>query len=845
MYRMEDKTYDKLIEEQMKEAYLDYSMSVIVGRALPDVKDGLKPVHRRVLYAMQQIGLTYNKSLKKCARIVGEVLGKYHPHGDTAVYDSLVRMAQDFSLRYPLVKGQGNFGSVDGDNAAAMRYTEAKMTKIADELLFDIGKETVDFTENFDGSLKEPIVLPAKLPNLLINGSTGIAVGMATNIPPHNLKEVCTAILHLIDNPDCEIIDLMEFVTGPDFPTGGLICGRSGIRSAYLNGRGRVVIRAKSNIEEKKGRESIIITEIPYMVNKSNMLQIMADLVRDKRVDGISDIRDESDRTGMRVVIKLKKGFDPQIVLNLLYKHTQLQNTFGVIMLALVDNQPRVLNLKQILEYYREHRKDVIVKRTKFDLKKAEDREHILLGLMIALEDIDKIVQGIKKSNNVNEAREFLINNYSLSEKQSQAILDMKLQKLTSLETQKIKDELEELKKLIAELKSILDSDERILGIIRDEVQELIDKFGDERRSEIIDVEEDIDIEDLIAEEDMVITRTASGYVKRISVDEYKTQRRGGKGVIGATTKEEDIMQDMFIANTHDYLLCFSNLGQVFWLKAYQIPESGRYSKGKNIVNLLNLRDGERISGVVRVKEFDDKHYLIMVTKNGLVKKTSLKAYSRPRKGGIIGVKLREGDELVQVRMTPGWLKFVIASRKGRAVRFDEKDVRESGRNSMGVRGIRLGKDDEVVGMEVSLSDGALLTITRRGYGKRTKFEEYRLINRGGKGVLNIRITEKNGEVVAIKTVKEDDELMLVSQNGVIIRVPITGIALIGRATQGVRIMRLNSGDRVTTVARIDNDTKEIPEEEEVSEETKEEIKDNSEEDTKEVTEDPVPDTEQ
>ncbi|MBT3985098.1 DNA gyrase subunit A [archaeon] len=842
---MEDKTYDKLIEEQMKEAYLDYSMSVIVGRALPDVKDGLKPVHRRVLYAMQQIGLTYNKSLKKCARIVGEVLGKYHPHGDTAVYDSLVRMAQDFSLRYPLVKGQGNFGSVDGDNAAAMRYTEAKMTKIADELLFDIGKETVDFTENFDGSLKEPIVLPAKLPNLLINGSTGIAVGMATNIPPHNLKEVCTAILHLIDNPDCEIIDLMEFVTGPDFPTGGLICGRSGIRSAYLNGRGRVVIRAKSNIEEKKGRESIIITEIPYMVNKSNMLQIMADLVRDKRVDGISDIRDESDRTGMRVVIKLKKGFDPQIVLNLLYKHTQLQNTFGVIMLALVDNQPRVLNLKQILEYYREHRKDVIVKRTKFDLKKAEDREHILLGLMIALEDIDKIVQGIKKSNNVNEAREFLINNYSLSEKQSQAILDMKLQKLTSLETQKIKDELEELKKLIAELKSILDSDERILGIIRDEVQELIDKFGDERRSEIIDVEEDIDIEDLIAEEDMVITRTASGYVKRISVDEYKTQRRGGKGVIGATTKEEDIMQDMFIANTHDYLLCFSNLGQVFWLKAYQIPESGRYSKGKNIVNLLNLRDGERISGVVRVKEFDDKHYLIMVTKNGLVKKTSLKAYSRPRKGGIIGVKLREGDELVQVRMTPGWLKFVIASRKGRAVRFDEKDVRESGRNSMGVRGIRLGKDDEVVGMEVSLSDGALLTITRRGYGKRTKFEEYRLINRGGKGVLNIRITEKNGEVVAIKTVKEDDELMLVSQNGVIIRVPITGIALIGRATQGVRIMRLNSGDRVTTVARIDNDTKEIPEEEEVSEETKEEIKDNSEEDTKEVTEDPVPDTEQ
>ena len=815
MYKMEDKTYDKLIEEQMKEAYLDYSMSVIVGRALPDVKDGLKPVHRRVLYAMQQIGLTYNKSLKKCARIVGEVLGKYHPHGDTAVYDSLVRMAQDFSLRYPLVKGQGNFGSVDGDNAAAMRYTEAKMTKIADELLFDIGKETVDFTENFDGSLKEPIALPAKLPNLLINGSTGIAVGMATNIPPHNLKEVSKAVLHLLDNPDCEIIDLMEFVTGPDFPTGGLICGRSGIRSAYMNGRGRVVIRAKSHIEEKKGRESIIITEIPYMVNKSNMLQIMADLVRDKRVEGISDIRDESDRTGMRVVIKLKRGFDSQVVLNLLYKHTQLQNTFGVIMLALVDNQPRVLNLKQILEFYRDHRKDVIVKRTKFDLRKAEDREHILLGLMIALEDIDKIVQGIKKSNNVNEAREFLINNYSLSEKQSQAILDMKLQKLTSLETQKIKDELEELKKLIAELKAILESDEKVLSIIREEVQELIDKFGDERRSEIIDVEEDIDIEDLIAEEDMVITRTASGYVKRISVDEYKTQRRGGKGVIGATTKEEDVMQDMFIANTHDYLLCFSNLGQVFWLKAYQIPESGRYSKGKNIVNLLNLREGERISGVVPVKEFDDKHYLIMVTKNGLVKKTSLKAYSRPRKGGIIGVKLREGDELVQVRMTPGWLKFVIASRKGRAVRFDEKDVRESGRNSMGVRGIRLGKNDEVVGMEVSLSDAALLTITRRGYGKRTDFDSYRLINRGGKGVLNIKITEKNGKVVAIKAVTADEEVMLVSQSGIIIRVPVKGIAHIGRATQGVRVMRMNSGDRVTTVARVPGNGVEESEEEE------------------------------
>jgi DNA gyrase subunit A len=816
MYKMEEKIHNKLIEDQMKDAYLDYAMSVIVGRALPDVRDGLKPVHRRVLYAMQQIGLTYNKSFKKCARIVGEVLGKYHPHGDTAVYDSLVRMAQEFSLRYPLVKGQGNFGSIDGDNAAAMRYTEAKMNKIADELLSDIQKETVNYADNFDGSLKEPTVLPAKLPNLLLNGSTGIAVGMATNIPPHNLKEVCGAILHLIDNPDCEIVDLMQFVTGPDFPTGGLICGRSGIRSAYVNGRGRVVIRAKTNIEEKKDRQSIIVTEIPYMVNKSNMLSLMADLVRDKRVEGISDIRDESDRTGMRVVIKIKRGADPNVVLNSLYKHTQMQNTFGVIMLALVNNQPRVLNLKQILENYLIHRKEVVVRRTKFDLKKAEEREHILQGLMIALEDIDNIVQGIKKSNNVEEARKFLMDGYSLSEKQAQAILDMKLQKLTSLETQKIKDELDELLKLIAELQSILDSDEKVLGIIKDEVQELIDKYGDERRSEIIDVEDEIDIEDLIAEEDMVITRTASGYVKRISVDEYKTQRRGGKGVIGATTKEEDIMEDMFVANTHDYLLCFSNKGQVYWLKAYQIPESGRYSKGKNIVNLLPVDKDEKITGVVSVKEFDDKHYLIMVTKNGLVKKTSLKAYSRPRKGGILGIKLREGDELVQVRMTPGWLKFVIASRNGRAVRFDEKDVRESGRVSMGVRGIRLGKEDSVVGMEVSSSDNTLLTVTERGYGKRTDFDAYRLINRGGKGVLNIKITEKNGKVVAIKSVNEDEEIMLVSQSGIIIRVPVSGIAHIGRATQGVRVMRMNSGDRVTTVARIPGN--EVVDEEEVSE---------------------------
>jgi len=544
-------------------------------------------------------------------------------------------------------------------------------------------------------------------------------------------------------------------------------------------------------------------------------LQLIADYVRNKRIEGISDIRDESDRTGMRVVIKVKKGFDSNVVLNSLYKHTQMQSTFGIIMLALVDNQPRVLNLKQILEYYREHRKDVIVRRTRFDLNKAEDREHILQGLMIALDDIDSIVQGIKKSNNVDEARKFLIEGYTLSEKQAQAILDMKLQKLTSLETQKIKDELEELKKVIEDLKDILNSEERILGIIKTEVQELIDKFGDERRTDIQDMAEDIDIEDLIAEEDVVIVRTHAGYVKRMSIDEYKTQKRGGKGVIGATTKEEDVIEDMFIANTHDHLLCFSNSGQVYWLKGYQIPESGRYSKGKNIVNILQLKQNERITGVVKVKKFDDQHYLIMVTKKGLVKKTSLKAYSKPRKGGILGIKLREGDELVQVRLTPGWLKYVVASRRGRAVRFDEKDIRESGRVSMGVRGIRLVGGDEVVGMEVSIDTGSLLTITENGYGKRTKFKEYRLISRGGKGVTNIKITPKNGKVVAIKTVKEEDEVMLVSQSGVIIRVPVSGVAQIGRMTQGVRVMRLNSGDKVITVARITGAAEEEVKEEE------------------------------
>ena len=804
---MEETTTERikkqLIEQEMKEAYLDYSMSVIVGRALPDVRDGLKPVHRRILYAMQQIGLLHNKPHKKCARIVGEVLGKFHPHGDTAVYDTLVRMAQDFSLRYPLINGQGNFGNVDGDSAAAMRYTEAKLAKIADELLIDINKETVDYKDNFDSSLQEPIVLPGKLPNLLLNGSTGIAVGMATNIPPHNLTEVSNAIIHILDNPDAEINDLFQFMQGPDFPTGGTICGRNGIISAFKTGRGRVKVRAKSLIEERKNREAIIINEIPYMVNKTNLLTSMAHLVNNKVIEGVSDIRDESDRDGMRVVIELKRGADPNVVLNLLYKHTQLQTTFGIIMLALDHKQPKVMNLKEILDHYITHRKEVITRRTQFDLKKAEARAHILEGLRIALENIDSVIKGIKASKTVQEAKNFLMDTYKLSDKQAQAILDMKLQKITSLETEKIMEEYKELLKLIAELKSILASEQRILDIIKQEVNELKDKFGDERRTNIIDDEEEIDIEDLIPEEDVVVTITNSGYVKRMSIEEYKTQGRGGVGVKGTAMKEEDVVNDLFITNTHNYLLCFSSSGQVYWLKVYQIPEGSRIAKGKAIINLLNLKANDKISAIIPIKKFDDDHFLIMATKKGLIKKTKLSAYSRPRKGGIVGINLREGDDLVNVKLTPGYLKFLLGSKKGYAVRFDEKDVRDVGRNSMGVRGIKLTKGDEVIGMEVAIDRGDILTITENGYGKRTPILDYRLISRGGKGVINIKTSERNGNVVGIKTVKDTDEVMIMSRNGIVIRMPVSSISRIGRNTQGVRVMKLREGDKVTSIARV------------------------------------------
>ncbi len=1190
----EERIIKKQIEIEMKEAYLDYSMSVIIGRALPDVRDGLKPVHRRILFAMQELGLASNKPFKKSARITGEVLGKFHPHGDAAVYESMVRMAQEFALRYPLVKGQGNFGcftadikvqltdgrklnfleliqeekekkknytftisnkgkiriseikkprktkenqelikitldnneeikctldhkfllkdlsykeakdlkigdslmpvyfkissaqdsqysigyqmifqpksdswsfihhladeynleeeiynlkagkvryhkdfnklnnnpdnilrmqwaehrrlhnslspekhkdlsyvkkialgrkvfwseeqnrlnysqrltkrnkenwkkeeyrtktinrlkekgkkrfeehpelkekysklasktmkrlwqdpkykelfhqkiiaankkritnntgkvkflrickeaikqygilneetfkaartslysygratkwdtglnkyfsgekklaaiessgnhkiqkiefltekqdvydltieethnfalaagifvhnSVDGDSAASMRYTEAKLAKIAEELLSDINKETVNWVDNFDGSLKEPEVLPAKLPNLLINGSTGIAVGMATNIPPHNIIEVCRATMALIENPEAEATDLMQYMKGPDFPTGGIICGRSGIISAYKTGRGKVKLRAKALIEVKKEKQAIIITEIPYQVNKSNLIEGIARLVTDKAIEGISDIRDESDREGMRIVIELKRGADSNIVLNQLYKHSQLETTFGIIMLAIDNKQPKVMTLKEILNYYLTHRKEVITRRTQFDLEKAQARAHILEGLEIALKNIDHIVKGIKASKNIENARSFLMTNYTLSEIQANAILDMKLQKLTSLETEKLQEEFQNLKRLIAELQSILASEEKVLEMIKEDLKDLIDNYGDERKTEIVDAEEELEMEDLIPDEEVAVLMTNSGYIKRMPMEEYRLQKRGGVGVKGTEKKEEDEVDTIITTTTHNYLFCFSNKGQVYWLKVYQIPEAGKYAKGKAIINLLNLKPEERITTVIPIKDFNHSHFLIMATKKGLLKKTPLSEYSRPRNNGIVGIKLNEGDELVTVKLTPGTLRFIIATKKGMAVRFDETEVRDVGRNSMGVRGIRLNKTDEVIGMEVAIERGQLLTITENGYGKRTDIPEYRLISRGGKGVINIQTTERNGDVVAIKTVKDDDEIMVVSKNGIVIRLPVTEISKIGRNTQGVRIMRLKENDKVSTVERV------------------------------------------
>ncbi len=803
----------RIIEHEMKQSYLAYSMSVIVGRALPDVRDGLKPVHRRVLFSMHELGLTHNKAFRKSAKIVGEVMGNYHPHGDSAIYNTLVRMAQDFSLRYPLVNGQGNFGSVDGDGAAAMRYTEARLTSIAEELIADIEKETVPFVPNYDGSRKEPNLFPSKIPNLLMNGSTGIAVGMATNIPPHNLGEIADAVIHLINTPEADALSLLQFVQGPDFPTGGIILGRAGIRDAYATGRGKVVIRAKTVLEETKNRTRIIVNEIPYQVNKSELVEEIADLVRDKKIQGISDLRDESDRDGTRIVIELKMGANSDVVVNQLFAHTRMQVTFGIIQLALVNNEPKVLTLKEIIQHFILHRKAVVRKRTEFDLREAEAKHHVLAGLIIALDDIDRAIALIKQSKSTEIARQGLMSAYKLSEIQAQAILDMKLQKLTSLEQNKIREELKELTRMIADFKDILAKESRILGLITQELTDLKKKYGDARRTQIIDgAVSDVDEEALIKPEDVVVTVTHAGYVKRLPAETYKEQKRGGKGIIATGTKEEDFVEDLFIANTRSSLLFFTNKGKVHWVKVYQIPEASRIAKGTAIVNLLQLEEGEKVQTFIPIVEFDPKKYLFFVTKNGTVKKTSLEEFSNPRKGGIIALGIDEGDSLISVLLTDGKKDIIIATEEGMAIRFNEDDVRVMGRTAYGVIGIKL-KDTNVVGAVVADETKTLLSITEKGYGKRTPISEYRLIGRGGVGVINFNITDKTGKVVAVKEVVPDDGLMLISKNGIIIRTKVGQISEIGRNTQGVRVMRLDDGDEVMSAALVadSDETEETP----------------------------------
>ncbi len=793
------------IEDEMKKSYIDYAMSVIVGRALPDVRDGLKPVHRRILFAMYELGMTPDKPYKKSARIVGEVLGKYHPHGDTAVYDAMVRMAQDFSSRYPLVNGHGNFGSVDGDSAAAMRYTEAKMSKIATELLADINKETVEFIPNFDETLKEPKVLPAKIPNLLINGSSGIAVGMATNIPPHNITEVVDGVIGLIENPDITTEELNLIITGPDFPTGGIIMGREGISSAYHTGRGVVKVRAVSHFEKlKNGKSQIIITEIPYMVNKAKLIEKIAELVRDKKVDGITDLRDESDRKGMRIVIELRRDANGQVILNQLYKHTQLQDTFGIIMLALVDGEPKVLSLKQVLFHYLEHQKDVIVRRTKYDLDKAESRAHIVEGLRIALNNLDEVIKTIRQSQTTEIAKNSLIEKFSLSDKQAQAILEMRLQRLTGLEREKLENEYKELLEKIDYFRRVLADEQLVLKIIKEELQEVKNKFGDARKTQIADDHTKIQIEDLIAEEDVVITMTHNGYIKRLPIDTYKSQKRGGRGVAGLATKESDVVEHLFITTTHHHLLVFTNKGKVYRLKVYEIPEGSRQAKGTAIINLLGINNDEIVTALIPVRTFSDDTYLVMATKNGIVKKTVLTAYDSSRKDGIIAIHLDDDDELIGVRMTKGKADLLLATAKGMIIRFSEQDVRVMGRIARGVKGITLSKGDYVQSMARTKENLHLLLVTDKGYGKRTPLKDFKVQNRGGKGIIGIRLNEKNGKLVAIRIVNENDDLMMISAEGIIIRMEIKEISTLGRSTQGVRLMKMNEDDRVVEVARID-----------------------------------------
>jgi len=792
------------LEEEMKSSYIDYAMSVIVSRALPDVRDGLKPVHRRVLFGMHELGMSYNKPYKKSARIVGEVLGKYHPHGDSAVYDTMVRMVQEFSLRYPLVQGQGNFGSVDGDSAAAMRYTEARLIRIAEEMLRDLDKNTVNFVPNFDDSLQEPTVLPAYLPNLLVNGSSGIAVGMATNIPPHNLTEVIDGLIHLIDKPKSEVKDLMKFITAPDFPTGGIIYGYDGVREAYETGRGRIIVRAKANIEtHKNDRESIIITELPYQVNKANLIEKIADLVRGGKINDISNIRDESDRDGLRVVIELKRDAQPAVVLNQLFKHTQMQITFGVIMLALVNGVPKVLSLKEIMSHFLDHRMDVLVRRTKYELDAAEKRAHILEGYIIALDNIDEVIETIKKSKDVETAKNNLMKKFKLSEIQAKAILDMRLQRLTGLERKKIEDEYKETIKLIEKLKGILESESKRNKIIKEELLLLKEKYGDARRTEIIHNTVEFSLEDIIAEEDVVVTISHRGFIKRFPVSGYRRQGRGGKGVTGAGTKEEDFIEHMFIASTHHYILFFTDKGKVYWLKVHEIPEGGRAARGRSILNLLEKDKDENITAFVSVKEFSDDRYLTMVTSNGTIKKTVLSAYSNVRRGGIQAINLAANDSLIEVKLTEGKNDLIIGTKNGMAIRFNENDVRDMGRTATGVRGIKLGAGDRVVGLIVIKSVSTLLVVTDKGFGKRSKIDDYRITKRGGKGVITVKTSDKNGKMIAMMEVNDNDELVIITTKGMVIRQSVSDLRVMGRNTQGVRVIRLNEGDSIADIAKV------------------------------------------
>ncbi|MEW4431183.1 DNA gyrase subunit A [Paenibacillus pabuli] len=810
---MNSQIKDRDIGVEMRESFMDYAMSIIVSRALPDVRDGLKPVHRRILYAMSELGMTPDKPHKKSARIVGEVIGKYHPHGDSAVYETMVRMAQDFSLRYMHVDGHGNFGSVDGDMAAAMRYTEARLSKIAMEMLRDINKDTIDFQPNYDGEESEPVVLPARFPNLLVNGVGGIAVGMATNIPPHNLGEVIDGVQAMIKNPDITSMELMDYIHGPDFPTAGYILGRSGIRQAYQTGRGSVTMRAKTNIEENNNKARIVVTEIPYQVNKARLVEKIAELVRDKKIDGITDLRDESDRNGMRIVIELRRDVNPGVVLNNLYKHTAMQSTFGINMLAIVNKEPKILNLREVLYHYLQHQIEVIRRRTQFELRKAEARAHILEGLRIALDHIDEIIALIRSSSNTDAAREGLIERFSLSHDQAQAILDMRLQRLTGLERERIENEYNELMVKIAEYREILANEHLVLEIISEELQEIRERFGDDRRTEITIGEESILDEDLIPREEVIITITHTGYVKRLPVSTYRSQKRGGRGVVGMDTKDTDFVEHLFVTNSHNYLMFFTDKGKVYRLKAYEIPELGRTARGTPIINLIQIEQGESVNAVIPVQEFESDKYLFFATRQGVVKKTPLEDYTNIRKGGLIGISLRDDDALIEVKLTDGQQEIIMGTSNGMSIRFSEGNVRSMGRSATGVKGITLDEGDVVIGMDVVDQELDVLIVTAKGYGKRTPVSDYRMQTRGGKGIKTINVTEKNGAVVSLKMVKTEEDLMIITSSGTLIRMSMEGISTMGRYTQGVKLIHIRDEDAVATVSRIDKNEDEPDEE--------------------------------